>query len=482
MAPGSDHLDSLLTPPLSDNAARQSWRASTLWIIGVAVVAAAILTGTILSGAFQNNEVARFDQTHFHYPVVETFAKTWPHFDFSGPGYRTATTPLYHLTLAAVEHFLSDDIRAVRGVGALFSVLFILAVAVGSYRPGDAFGAAILALPLLCSRYSFQSSAWIVPDNFSWLFVTLMMIIAVRPVFDRRVLVWGGVVLFLLVACRQVHIWTAGLIWAAGWFGSADEFYTADGRERSFLDSMLSRPAARARRAALAVLATLPAWALLAWFVNRWGGLVPPNFQGGVIDPVTGEEFFRNSGFSPSAGAFLLALFGLFGPFHLGYAYRLAGRTPPLARRRAFVIIAAAAAIGAAFCALTPTMYSYEAGRYSGLWNLTRRFPAVADRSLLIIGLGAVGAAVLAALGVLIGPRTRWMFFVAILGFAAAHYPQFACFQRYIEPFVLMVLAMASARVGGDHPDPQERPPLAAHAGPLVLSLGLAVVTVLWAS
>ena len=96
-------------------------------------------------------------QNRFHIRTIRAFARQWPHLDFRD--YDSATTPGYHVVLALVDRFVSDDVRALRAFGAVWTVGLLATLCWFLGRRHRLAAALALALPVLCSVYVFTSGA-----------------------------------------------------------------------------------------------------------------------------------------------------------------------------------------------------------------------------------------------------------------------------------------------------------------------------------
>ncbi|HZW09272.1 MAG TPA: hypothetical protein VFF69_05150, partial [Phycisphaerales bacterium] len=315
-----------------------------------------------------------------------------------------------------------------------------------------------LILPAVASMPIFYSGVWLLPDNAGWLGVLAIWLLALRPRFDAFTLLAGAAILAALVFVRQIHLWAAAMLLAAAWLGDRD------GRDGEFdfaldMRALLGAPAARVARAGAALAAALPALAVIAWFWRSWGGLTPPVFHE------------RHVGGNPAAPAFVLAVFGVLSLFFVPFILE--------GLRRLWVrhtwLLALALVAGAVLALAPATTYDVSAGRYSGLWNVARRLPAPLDRSILITPLAVLGAGLAGAWFVSLTRRDRWIMLAALVAFIAAQCASFQLWQRYTEPFVLIWLAIAAARVRPASTAAGEGWRL---AGPLALTTLLAAVTV----
>ncbi len=360
----------------------------------------------ILSGDLSGR--AGYDQSNFHEPAIRSFAAHLPAPDLRD--YPSATTPLYHLVLALIARLIHDSREFLQGCGLVFSatLVWLLGTRAARRTPHLALDAA----PFAASMYVLASAAWLLPDNAGWLGVLGVLLLALRDRASTWTFPAAGLCLLALVLTRQVHLWAAAPIWAAAFLSSG-------------------------RHPGLALLRaswTLPAFAAVVAFYSLWGGLVPPSFQGQYPRAI-----------NPAAPAFILSLLGGFGVF---YSIHL---VPALRHPRRWTI--PAAMLAAALLALAfPTSFDKEAGRWSGLWNVARDLPAPAGRSLLIVPLAALGGGILAAWALVLPRNSALVLGSALAGFVAAQSASLQLWQRYNEPFVLMLLALAASSLESSGP------------------------------
>ncbi len=395
---------------------------------------------------------ANYDHKLYHEPTIRQFAEQWPHIDLWH--YKSATTPGYHLLQAAVATIISPSLLALQLTAMAITAALSYLLGRALVRHAPPLLAVALGLPLASSIYIAQSSAYLLPDNLGWLGVLGMLLLVLRPRQTAGVLLGAAAVLLALVMVRQIHAWTAGLLWLGAWLNSVE----TPGGPLLNPRAIFHEPTAQARRALLALLATLPALVLLALFYRYWGGLVPPVFQG-----------WYHSG-NAAGVVFVLAVFGAFSPFFL-VSWWPGLRTLWAEHRLSAAVILLLLLVVA--CAV-PTTHDLPAGRFSGLWNLAAKLPVVGHCSPFMVGLGVLGAVCLLSLAARLDPRTRLIFLGGVLGYGAACTANHDLFQRYVEPLALMLLALMSAM--------SLRGPVAIgrHAvGPLVLAAAFVAMTTL---
>ncbi len=369
----------------------------------------------ILTG--HNSGRAAWDSVVFHELFIRQLAEGWPRFDFSNP--LTATTPGYHVLLATFVVMGLGSEMALRIISALIGASLCGLLAAWLAKRSSKYDAVLLTLPLACSSYVVFSGAWLLPDNMGWLGVATILLLTLHPSVSWKPVILGSVALIGLVFVRQVHIWAAVMVWVSAWLNARDT-------ERSVFDAIPSR----AWHAGLAVLMTLPAFAVLWWFVDHWGGLTAPRFQTNI------------TGLGPATPAFLLVQIAA---FSVGFLPWLG---PPIVRtwKRMPRVIVAAAAVGAVLAILPDTSFSESGGRYSGFWAFAKLTPPIAGRtSPFFVALAPIGAVVFAC-GLVEAPRrTAWVLLACLFAFAAAQSTTTNSFQRYHEPMILILLAAISS-------------------------------------
>lgn len=436
-----------------------------------ALRAAAVLAGVFVAVAIplwligQAPVRVAGDQNDYHLVAINRFAAQWPLIDVRA--YESATTPGYHWLLAGLKHAGLEPTIALQVAASVFTIGLLATLgwvcARRARAPGDSpWRAVALALPMACSPYVIQSGVWLLPDNAAWWGVLVLVALALVPApASRRWLIWAGVLLGALVLVRQNHVWTAGVLVVAAWLGRTEARDEALGHPPlSHRDAalLMSDAGVRARRALTTLAVCLPACAILALFVMAWGGLTPPAFQGVL------------RGGNAATPAFVLALFGVLGVFYAPVLWR---PMVQVCTQRPALLVGGLLAAGA--LALVPqTTMSRDAGRYGALWSVVERAPVIGGHASVVILAGALaGMLVLLALLTGLPRRDRWIMLTVVLGFTAAQSASHMCWQRYVEPLVLMVLALSAASIDGRFGGRTARERMLRVLGPLVLAAAL---------
>ncbi|MFG0284191.1 MAG: hypothetical protein ACF8R7_07185 [Phycisphaerales bacterium JB039] len=433
-------------------------RTTPLW---VAPAGAAALWAGSLPAILLGLDTSRgaYDALNYHLPTIRMLAERFPAIPIASEDYLVVMTPGYHL-LVALAARLGAGLIGMQIVGSLFTLALLVTLSLVCAVASGPRRALVLMVPFAVSLYVFSAGVWLLPDNAAWLMVLVILALALRPRVDRWTLIGGGLALCALVMVRQNHIWAAAPLWAAAWLGPT--------RARPELaPDPLQEPGSRIGWGALALVATLPAFGLLGYFAAAWGGsLVPPVFQ---------EMYRADSLGTFEAPLFFLAVFGL---LSAPLASMVGSTIVDLWAWRRWQLIAAPVAAGAAALTLNTT-FSVPGGRFSGMWNITHEIdcllglhglsPTISPTMVLAIAFGALMLLIwISALRV----RDRWIFGAAIAGFAAAQCASYFVWQRYHEPFVLMLLALMAARL----PSPEQRIGVRGRKQPLI---GPALLTLL---
>jgi hypothetical protein len=389
------------------------WCAAAL----AAAISLAISLPLILSGRIPQR--AAFDTVVYHEPAARYFAQDWPRFHFLD--YLSATTPGYHLLLAAVIRLVSDTTLALQITGALIAAALAAVVGHACGRSAPWRLALLLAAAVVASPYVVASAAWTLPDNLGWLGVAAIFSLLLAAELTALRLILAGLVLALLVCVRQSHLWAAGAIFAAAWMVPSPP--------GGVIRSLVFRWPKRVRWALLAIACAIPAAALLAWFYRLWDGLTPPRFAA------------QHRGFNWACPAFVLAILGGVSAAFFPWLWQPAVET--WRRGRGWLIFAII--VGFAAARVPPTTYSLEAGRYSGLWNIARALPVDGQTSWLIVGLAILGALATVVWVRALPQRQGVVFLATLAAFTAAQTANHHCWQRYVEPFVLILTVMSGA-------------------------------------
>lgn len=402
------------------------------------------------------------DALNYHEKVIRTFIQQWPNPDLTD--YLSATTPGYHLLVATFGKYVSDSRMAMQFAASLITMaLFATIASAAAWRMRryvNASGVIAICLPLMASMYVLSSGVWLLPDNAAWLGVTAMLLLALRRGQSWLGWILAGVALVALVLCRQNHLWAAGLVWVAAWLGPGPARGETPLFQRQDIGGLI---VPRIGRFIVALLVTMPAFAVVWGFHSKWGGLTPPSFND-----------MHGLAIQWATPPFVLALVGIFGWFYVAFWWESLRK---LVNEQAWIAFLAAI-VGLVLAVLPETTPDRTAGRATGLWHIVRKTPQIADHiSVLVAFLSMMGAVVLMGWLRAMNPRSRWIMLAAMVGFTVANSFNPQLWQRYHEPFVLIwtILAASLAVWSGERLEGPTR--RVAVFGPTILALLLAYVS-----
>ena len=378
---------------------------------------------------YSNPAFAALDQRNGHLPTIRYFALHWGSFDIR---HSTRSGPGYYLLMGAIDRWITDNVAGLRFFNLLITGVLLGVQAFSLNAVCKSPLAAALAWPFFFCASVYTRGVWLSTDNLAWLGVLAVLLIALRPVLTGTAIAAAAVIVAALVSVRQIHAWTIPFLILA--------VLTVSGT-------------ASAVRMAAALLPTLM---LIGWFIYTWRGLEPP----------IGQAHY--AGFSLAALPMVFSLFGILGAFYATAIWPELRRRLRESPRDFKPYLLAGLAVGLA-AGLVPHTTFDSFFRRSGIWVLARHTPVFFGRSVAITMLTISGALACGVLFTVLTRRDRAIFGAALLCFAVVQCANRSIFERYYEPFILLVLALATARIaaGGDVRTSWR----ARAAGPLLLGL-----------
>ncbi|HWA07879.1 MAG TPA: hypothetical protein VG838_00280 [Opitutaceae bacterium] len=347
------------------------------------------------------------DETLYHLPAVRQIRAHWPYLDLNHDSL-SATAPGYHYALATLSFVTGEGRRSLRLVtwGLSLALLWLLWQL---FVPGDAMLGAWVVLPLACSNFFVKSASWIVTDNPALLGMAATLIGVFLDRHRRGWLLGGlaGATTFI----RQLYLWLAVPI----------------GLRAAWLDRGFGLRAGLLRLAP----ACLPL-GVAGLLVYRWGGPVPPAWQG------------ISSGGAASVMSFIyiLSVFFFLGAFYYA-AFPNARQADEL--RSGWAVAGGLFGLALALC--TATDYNVPAGRWGGyLWWGAAHLPVVGRRSVFFLLLSPLGGMLLGAMFVRLRqdagriPALLWL--CSYAAWATTFLFNRQVFQRYYEPTTLIFLIL----------------------------------------
>lgn len=399
---------------------------------------ALLVVPVILSGRGGTNEAG--DAAMYHEPVIETMVEQWPRPDIVG--YRSTTSPGYHLLMAALMKAAgAESVRAL--VVRFANALLTWGLVASAFWWASAFTGAWIALaltaPLLMSPYTLGGGIWLTTDTAAWGFVAMALggaVATVRATPGR--LTWLGLASMAAVGIRQIHVWTIAPIGLLAVCVSPLRRMTPGGVR---VGDDTARPSWG--RFVWGLACALAPMALLAWFVWIWGGLTPPEYRDK-----------HDVGMNPATPAFALSVCAVMGVWLLPAAWDELKHGAP--RRKGLWLCAGLGLLSAVIPATDHVRTRVDGTRWNPrdngwLWRpVVEQAPDLFGRtSVVILLLAPAGAAVLwllrrAAVSAGRGAQAN-VLLLSSLGWLIAQSMNSLAWQRYFEPVALLALAWLAA-------------------------------------
>lgn len=342
-------------------------------------------------------------------------------------------TPGYHVVAASLVRAIGHEQTVVRAANIAWSLACLVLLLVALNRYAGPWGM-LLVVPLLLSPYFNYSAIWLRPDNSAWLMVLGIMVLCLSGPMTTTRLICAGALMAVLVFFRHAHLWCAAVIWAA-----------------AFADPSRNT-AMRFRKTAYAVIATLPAFAIVLYFYRLWHGLVPPRFKSVEGALPTEHSGWQHVGPNWSVPVIVIGLLGVLSIVFLPVVWK---SLRMIWNKHAGKILLCGLIV-AIVCTIppssqTPLIPNTVGARYSGLWNIAGRLPTIADRSPFMIATCFLGGMVALMWFYLLPVRWRWIMGMAFIAFLAAQIANAEAWQKYYEPYLLMWLPLATVGVMVHH-------------------------------
>jgi hypothetical protein len=378
---------------------------------------ALLVLPAILFGTSANvRHIFHEDSVIAHLPMVNYFL----HHPLFERTYLSASaiTPGYHIFLAVLAKlagyssvdettWITRAVNAAMGFGVLVMLWAVL-----RRLNASRWTATALCLPLACSNYVISPAIWILTDDVALLLYTATLFIVL---FDRGNGVLAGVTGFFLSWSRQLFLPVLGV------YGVE---LLRSGRSMTW------------REIGMTTLAILPGLSIVIYYALAWHGLTPPTYQA-----------FNRSAFLPSVPLNALALTGLLAlPFSLTILRAFA----TLDKRHVAFVALGFALLTVVLWAFGQTNFDSSDGRYGSLiWLLSKHTPILGDHSPIVLILALLGGGVLAIMLVHAYAEEYYPAeTVMLLLYYIANSAQVMAWQRYIEPVMLVTLAVFCVRVG----------------------------------
>jgi len=388
---------------------------------GYAILAAVFvaLTWPIQVFNLQSANGVATDERAYHLPTIRQFAAQLPFPDVTD--YPSATGPGYHLIMAVVARAW-DEPRFLRIVGGFFALGVVLAFYGFTARRTDARRALALAAPLLFLYSTIRCGIWLLTDYAALLYAMLALgMLWLGPLRSWRAVLLCGVLAAASVSIRQIGLWiVAPMVVAMAWERWQGVDRHGGGQPRA---GETPTPPLMCYLVAVALPFVVVGGLMLAW-----GGATPPQFQA------------KHSVWSLSAIPIGMGVAGWVAVWMLPLAWR----HRHLSRWNSPALWLALGAVLAA-ALLSHTNFEVKAGRFGGpLWNVTDKMRSLGPWSPVFPGLALLACVALApmlgAARAAGNGRQAAILAAAWIALLVAHTANKMMFQRYFEPYAIILL------------------------------------------
>ncbi len=345
--------------------------------------------------------------------------------------YPSAQTPLYHLLTAGWGELVGFELWKLRLLNVLFSYGMALALLrlLRRATPLGSWPAFALTLLFVLSPYVLGASFTLLTDNLAILFA-LLALERVHAYSEHGSMLALGLACLAVAAAlltRQAFVWLVPLV--------------AVFVLRQELLRRLA-PGRLVAGAALLALSVVP----LAALALEWNGLVPPSADPASCGLCEDRQGLAREALTLRTVGFTLALLGAYAAFVFGPGLlrSLRGADPAGTLRAAGWGLPASLAAGALLLLVSPLLYqpitAQSAGDAGYLWKVSERLPDLLDSGLVFWALVPLGCA---AAFLLVRRSGLWSLpAVTLAMFLLAALPVRLVYQKYFDPFALLVLIL----------------------------------------
>ncbi|PVD52661.1 hypothetical protein DC498_09105 [Terrimonas sp.] len=345
------------------------------------------------------------DEPTHHYPTILAFAKQMPFLYLKD--YSSATTPLFHILVAAISKVIGTDIETLRLVNFFItyaSVVLLFNILIRRFRL-SVQSSFLFALLFALSPYYFREAFVLLTDNLPvlWLLCFFNFYLRYKQEGKERLFLISLLFVMLMGLTRQTYLFVCLPI----------------------LADILKEDVPVKQKALHCFFLFLAAAPTLYFFV-LWQGLTPPSFT---------EWHTRKTSLSPKAILYGLSTVGFYSIFIPGINIFAS-----LCRKENALIIFSGLLLVWGVTFFFPLIKGPK--DFGFLWYMAEPFSKVADSAILFYILGGLGIIYLLGIGQKKGSRFYILF---LLGLFLSEIPNDAIFQRYYDNSILLALIFLSA-------------------------------------
>lgn len=371
-------------------------------LLTVPFVIVLLYTGGLAGGL---DTVFSVDEPKYHYPTILNFAKRLPFPDIRD--YGSATTPLFHILLAALSKIVGTDIQHLRLANffiTYFSVLFLFSLLCRQYKLKPQVSL-LFTFIFALSPYYFREAFVILTDNLPvlWLLFFFNFYFRYKAEHKQSLLLLSLLFVMLLCLTRQTYLFVCLAI---------------------AMDTMLIKEPLQTKMKILSLVFVAATPTLALFFI--WKGLTPPSFR---------EFHTRESLINAKAVLYGFCVLGFYTLFIPG-----TGVFKSLLQKRK-IMIAVVILLSWSVLFFSPLIKNPKDFGY--LWYMASPLPRIAGTSLLFWGLLPLGVITVLCIWHKEGLNLFILFLVCLF---LSEVPNKLIFQRYYDSSVILILILFSAK------------------------------------
>lgn len=345
------------------------------------------------------------DEACCHYPATIDFKNQFPNLDLIH--YNSATTPLYHITLAILSFVFGSDIIHLRFISFFISLACLMVIHGYLSKRGKMLRALFFTVIIMLSPYFIGPAVRLSTDNMALLFAILSIFTMDTNVYSTQKNIVTNILILITILTRQVYAWLAGAYLIATWWKHGSKKLISNWMQ--------------------IILPVLIPIIGLAYFIFLWKGLTPPTYWA--------RDATKSNWDAP---VYIVSLVGLFGSFFIFWLWAIYKETQPK-----FLHICLLVIFGITALLLRPVSNEYPVlDRYLGdrggsLWLVVSHLPNLLSSSIVFWILFPVGLVFLFVMARHLISKQNFLIIICFSLWLMANIINANTYQKYYEPFIL---------------------------------------------
>lgn len=358
------------------------------------------------------------DESFYHYPTILNFKDQFPNLDLKN--YNSATTPLYHITLAVSAFIFGSDIVQLRFVNLAISLACLMVIYGSLSKRGKIYKGLFFTALIMLSPYFIGPAIRLSTDNMALLFVLLAIFTMDASVFSTKQSIVTNILILFTVLTRQVYAWLIGAYLLIN---------LQKNKSKQSISNWIQ-----------VILPTVIPISGLIYFIFLWKGLTPPNFAVHTAQNLNWD-----------APIFIVSLFGLYSGFFIFWLFKIYKET-----QSKYLHLALLVGFGIAGLLFHPVSNEYPVldrslgDRGGSLWLIASRLPNFLSSSIVYWLLFPIGLVFLYIMAQYLVKKQNFLIIICFSLWLLTSVINTSTYQKYYEPFILFSIGYALIPVDMD--------------------------------